>query len=81
MTHRQDLEGAHEPNHKLVKVRTVLLKRQHGRVHTAAKKAFERAEIVCKQIVEASKPLDTISNVKSASSFASICNGPPIRWY
>jgi hypothetical protein len=77
VTDRQDLEGAHEPNHKLVKARTVLLKRQHGRVHTAAKKAFERAEIVCKQIVEASKQPDTGSNVKSASSFTSIGNDSP----
>lgn len=41
---RQTLENAHEPNHKLVKVRIAVLKRQHGRAHTAAHKAFERVE-------------------------------------
>ena len=77
MTYREDLEGTHEPNHKLVKLRTVVLKRQHGRVHTAAKKAFERAERVCKQIAKSSKQPDTKSNVKSTSGFESIGNWPP----
>jgi hypothetical protein len=51
----QDLEGAHEPNHKVVKVRTAVLERQHGRAHTAAHKAFERVEPRCKKMVEVSK--------------------------
>src|SRR5712691_11452812 len=66
VTNREDLEGVHEPNHKLVKVRTVVLKRQHGRVHTAARKAFGRVEKVCMQIAEATNQPDTGSNKKSA---------------
>jgi polysaccharide pyruvyl transferase WcaK-like protein len=62
VTNREDLEGTHEPNHKLVKVRTVVLKRQHGRVHVAARKAFEHVEKVCKQIAEASNQSETGSN-------------------
>ena len=65
VTNREDLVGAHEPNHKLVKVRTVVLKRQHGRVHTAARKAFEHVETACMQIAEASNQPETGSN-KSA---------------
>ena len=68
VTNREDLVGAHEPNHKLVKARTVVLQRQHGRAHTAAKKAFERVEKVCKRIGEASKQPETGPNEKSASS-------------
>lgn len=55
VTNRQDLEGAHEPSHKLVKVRTAVLKRQHGRAHTAAEKAFERVEPFCRKISEISQ--------------------------
>jgi hypothetical protein len=52
ITHRQDLETAHEPYHRLVKVRVTVLRRQHGRVHTAARKAFERVEGLCKKLAE-----------------------------
>ena len=65
MTNRKDLEGVHEPGHKLVKVRTAVLKRQHGRVHTAAQKAFKRVEPLCK--IKASKWPEkerTVSSVK-----------------
>jgi hypothetical protein len=55
ITRRQDLESPHEPNHKLVKVRTTVLKRQYGRVYTAARKAFERVEGLCKKIAEFSE--------------------------
>ena len=44
ITDRQDLKLPHEPNHRLVKVRTVVLERQFGRVNTAALAAFERAK-------------------------------------
>lgn len=45
VAHRPDLKIAHEPSrHRLVKIRTVALKRQHGRIHTAAVSAFERAK-------------------------------------
>jgi hypothetical protein len=68
ITDREDLEGAHEPNHRLVKVRIAVLARQHGRVHTAATKAFVRVEDFCKQIVEVIEKSDTESNAKSASN-------------
>lgn len=68
VTNREDLEGVHEPNHKLVKVRTVVLERQDGRLYTAAIKAVTRVEKICKQIAEAlaeaSKKLETESNGK-----------------
>lgn len=55
VTHRKDIKVPHEPNHKLVKVRTVVLYRQHGRVHTAALAAFERVETLCAKIAESSQ--------------------------
>ena len=55
VTYREDIDGAHEPNHKLVKARTVVLKRQHGRVYTAARAAFERVEYFCEKIAEFSR--------------------------
>ncbi|KAI0249341.1 hypothetical protein BJV78DRAFT_1347821 [Lactifluus subvellereus] len=55
VTYREDIDGAHEPNHKLVKVRTVVLKRQQGHVYTAARAAFERVEDFCEKIAEFSK--------------------------
>jgi len=55
ITHRQDIEAPHEPNHRLVKARTTVLTRQHGRAYTAAQKAFTQVENVCKRIAEASQ--------------------------
>ena len=52
ITHRRDIDGVHEPNHRLVKVRTTVLTRSHGRVHTAACNAFERVGDVCRKIAE-----------------------------
>ena len=57
ITSRQDIEEAHEPNHRLVKVRTLVLLRQHGRVHTAALAAFENAQELCAKIAESSQGL------------------------
>ena len=54
VTHRKDLEDAHEPYHKLVKVRTVVLTRQHGRAYAAACAAFEQVEDICRRIAECS---------------------------
>jgi hypothetical protein len=68
VTNREDLVSAHEPNHRLVKARTAVLQRQHGRVYTAAKKAFGHVEKVCKRIAEASKQPETGPNEKSASN-------------
>jgi hypothetical protein len=52
ITDRQDLQVAHEPSHRLVKLHTVVLERQLGRVHTAALVAFERVKILCAKIAE-----------------------------
>ena len=52
ITHRQDLEAAHEPCHRLVKVRVTVLRRQHGRVHTAACEAFERVKGLRRKLAE-----------------------------
>ncbi|KAF8477646.1 hypothetical protein DFH94DRAFT_671862 [Russula ochroleuca] len=55
---RQDLEGAHEPSHRLVKARTNVLTRSHGRVHAAARDAFERVGETCRKIAEFSLHLE-----------------------
>ena len=52
ITHREDLKDGHEPNHRLIKVRTSVLSRSHGRVHTAASNAFERVEETCRKVAE-----------------------------
>ena len=49
---RDDLEGAHEPSHRLVKARASVLTRSHGRVHAAACDAFERVEETRRKIAE-----------------------------
>lgn len=49
---RQNLEGAHEPSHRLVKIRTVVLSRNHGRVYTAACEAFTRVGETSRKIAE-----------------------------
>ncbi|KAH9171872.1 hypothetical protein EDB89DRAFT_2070428 [Lactarius sanguifluus] len=57
VTSREDLEAAHEPSHRLLKVRTVVLQRQYGRAHTAALAAFERVQPLCVKIAESSQQL------------------------
>lgn len=52
ITHREDLESAHEPNHRLVKVRTPVLMRNHARAHTGAIEAFQRVRGYCVKIAE-----------------------------
>ena len=54
ITHRQDLEAPHDPNHRLVKFRIAVLTRQQGRAFTAAEQAFTKVENICKKIAEAS---------------------------
>ena len=49
---RYNIEGAHEPSHRLVKARINVVTRSHGRVHTAACKAFEHVGETCKKIAE-----------------------------
>ncbi|KAH9077795.1 hypothetical protein EDB83DRAFT_2548774 [Lactarius deliciosus] len=55
ITRRQDITAPHEPHHRLVKIRTTVLTRQHGRALTAAQNAFTKAEKFCKRIAEASQ--------------------------
>ncbi|KAI9464116.1 hypothetical protein BJY52DRAFT_1166045 [Lactarius psammicola] len=55
ITRRQDLKIPHEPSHKLVKVRTVVLYRQHGRVHTAALAAFRQAQTLFNDVGDTSQ--------------------------
>ena len=52
ITRRDDLEGVHEPSHRLVKLRTNLRKRNYGRLYTAATDAFKRVEETHRKIAE-----------------------------
>ncbi|KAF8273627.1 hypothetical protein EI94DRAFT_1563512, partial [Lactarius quietus] len=73
ITHREDLEAPHEPNHRLVKVRTTVLTRQFGRAYTAAQRAFANVEKFCAKIAEAAQQLpekqeQIVPDVEAASS-------------
>ena len=50
ITDRDDLERPHEPNHRLVKARTPVLTRSHGRTYTKACEAFEYVQGFCTKI-------------------------------
>jgi hypothetical protein len=50
ITDREDLEGVHEPSHRLVKFRTTVLMRSQGRVFTAARDALKRVEETRREI-------------------------------
>ena len=52
VTEREDLEGAHEPSHRLVKLRTNVTERNYGRLYTAAFDAFKRVEETRRKISE-----------------------------
>ena len=49
---REDLEVAHEPSHRLVKLRINVLSRNHGRAYSAACDAFERVEETRRKVAE-----------------------------
>jgi hypothetical protein len=72
ITHREDLQGPHELNHKLVKLRTPVLVRQYGRVYQPALKAFERVKELCTKIARADRSpqeeLETGQDAREASS-------------
>src|SRR6266851_4690572 len=55
VTYRENLEGPHEPYHRLVKLRTVVLTHHFGRTYKAAAAAFERVEEFCAKIAGASQ--------------------------
>jgi hypothetical protein len=52
ITHRQDIEGVHEPSHRMVKLHSTVLTRSYGRAHIAASNAFERVEETRRKIAE-----------------------------
>jgi hypothetical protein len=52
ITHREDLEGVHEPSHRLVKFRTTVLRRSRGRVYTATRDALKRVEETRRKIAK-----------------------------
>ncbi|KAH8987709.1 hypothetical protein EDB83DRAFT_2535566 [Lactarius deliciosus] len=58
ITDREDLKVPHEPNHRLLKVRAIVLERQHGRAHTAALAAFERVKTLCVRIAKSHQRLE-----------------------
>ena len=82
ITHRQDIEAPHEPNHRLVKVRTTVLARQHGHATTMARAAFTKVERFCKRIAEASqqaleKEEQTVPDTETAPSPEDISSETP----
>ena len=68
ISERKNLEEPHEPNHRLVKVRTTVLLRGEGRVHTAACDAFERVEETCKRVAESTSEPDEETGVDEQKS-------------
>ena len=72
ITHRENLDGPHEPYHRLVKFRTVVLTRELGRTYRLARAAFERVEELCAKIAGASQQLqvekDTGKDAQDAST-------------
>lgn len=69
ITNREDLEGVHEPNHRLVKARTPVLTRSHGRTYIKACEAFEHVRAVCMTIADlSSHPRETAPNERKTSS-------------
>ncbi|KAI0061177.1 hypothetical protein BV25DRAFT_1806058 [Artomyces pyxidatus] len=58
--YRQDLAAPHEPSHHLMKVRTVVLTRQHGRVDREARAALKKVEGMCKKLSEQKPKAPTV---------------------
>lgn len=80
---RDDLEKAHEPIHRLVKVRTSVLTRSHGRVQTAACDAFGRVQETCRKIAESISASDEDAtrppDLQKASSSESTSTAMPVK--
>jgi hypothetical protein len=55
VTYRQDIEGTHEPTHRLVRVHILVYNYQYGYVHSSASEAYKRVERFCKRIAEVSQ--------------------------
>ena len=58
ITYRKDIEGDHEPNHRLIKARTPMLRRSEGRVYKGACEAIQRVQVFCMKIAESSHLLE-----------------------
>ena len=56
ITHRENLAGPHEPHHRLVKLRTMLLTQHFGRTYKAACGGYERVAGFCAKVAEAESP-------------------------
>ena len=52
ITPRNDIEGVHEPTHRLVKARIPVLARSYGSVYSAALRAYGRVQYSCARIAE-----------------------------
>jgi hypothetical protein len=79
---REDLEKAHEPNHRLVKVRTSVLTRRYGLVHTAACDAFGRVRETRRKIAESTSDSDEARlgpDVQKPSSCEPTSSGMPVK--
>jgi hypothetical protein len=78
LTHRGDLETAHEPDHRLVKARTPVLARHYGCVYSAAWGAFERIEDACAKIAESSaNPQEPQEEEASGADEQKVSNDEP----
>ena len=53
VTHRQNIDGPHEPYHRLVKLRTAVLANHFGRTYRSACAAFDLVEEFCAKIAQA----------------------------
>ena len=79
---REDLEKAHEPKHRLVKVRTSVPTRRYGRVHTAACDAFGRVQETCRKIAESTSDSDEAKrgpDVQKPSDSEVTSTGMPVK--
>jgi cytoskeletal protein RodZ len=69
VTYRQNLDGPHEPYHRLVKLRSDVLTHHFGRTYNLACVAFERVEAFCVRIAGAChQPQDEKETEKDAQA-------------
>jgi hypothetical protein len=69
VTYRQNLDGPHEPYHRLVKLRSDVLTHHFGRTYNLACTAFERVEAFCVRIAGAChQPQDEKETEKDAQA-------------
>ena len=72
VTYRQNINGPHEPYHRIAKLRAVVLTHHFGRTYQLACEAFERVEAFCARIAEVChqprEDKETEVNVQAASA-------------